>query len=52
MFQVVEMYENPARVARIVMAVATATPSVVADHIKADEWNRFGWYMAGTLYVL
>jgi hypothetical protein len=39
LFQVVGMYENSASVARIMI--------VVADHVKVDEWPRFGWYMVG-----
>ena len=31
------MYENSTRVARITMTVATAPPSAVADHVKADD---------------
>ncbi|KAF8488450.1 hypothetical protein F5888DRAFT_1639207, partial [Russula emetica] len=27
------------------MTVATAPPSVVADHVKVDKWPRFSWYM-------
>jgi hypothetical protein len=52
LFQVVGMYENSARVARIMMMVATAPPSAVADHVKADEWPCFGWYMVGALYAV
>jgi hypothetical protein len=46
------MYENSASVARIMIMVATAPPSAVADHVKADEWPQFGWYMVGALYAV
>jgi hypothetical protein len=37
LFQVVGMYENSASVARIMMSVATAPPSAVADQVIADD---------------
>jgi len=52
LFQVVGMYENSARVARIMMIVAIAPPSAVADHVIADECPCFGWYMVGALYAV
>jgi hypothetical protein len=52
LFQVVGMYENFARVVRIMMTVATAPPSAVADHVKANKWPCFGWYMIGALHAV
>jgi hypothetical protein len=52
LFQVVRMYENSARVARIMMMAATAPPSAGADHVKADEWHCLGWYMVRALYAV
>ena len=49
------MYENSVSIARIMIMVATTRsmpPSAVADHIKVDEWPRFGWYMVGALHVV
>jgi hypothetical protein len=37
LFQVVGIYENSARVAAIIMIVATAPPSAVTDHDNAGE---------------
>jgi hypothetical protein len=52
LFQAMRMYENSVRVARITMTVATAPPSAVADHVKADEWHCPGWYMVRALYAV
>ena len=52
MFRVVGMYENSGKAARIMMGVATALPSVVADHVKTDEWHSIDWYMARALHAV
>jgi hypothetical protein len=46
------MYKNSARVARFMMMVVTAPPSAVVDHVNADKWPCFSWYMVRALYAV
>jgi hypothetical protein len=41
LFQIVRMYENSARVARIMMMAAT-TPSSTVANVKANKWHWLG----------
>jgi hypothetical protein len=36
------MYENSAKVARIMMMATTTLSSTVVNHVKADEWHWLG----------